>query len=246
MPRERADKLLVARGLFQSRTSAKAAIDAGGVFADGAMVTKANQMLSREAEIAAQAAHPYVSRGGLKLAHALDIWPDIRVEGAACLDIGASTGGFSDVLLRRGAAHIVAVDVGTGQLHPKIAGDPRVTNLEQIDARTLTLAQIGDPRVLVCDASFIALEKLLGPVIKQLGSNDPCDLILLFKPQFQVGRSNIGRNGVVSDRAAVEVAETGLKGWLASQGAVVKKTADSPITGSEGNRERLIWAVCGL
>ncbi|MEL6663880.1 MAG: SAM-dependent methyltransferase, partial [Pseudomonadota bacterium] len=143
MDRERADRLLVARGFFESRAAARAAIEAGGVTANGAAVSKPSHMLTRNAEITAEAAHPYVSRAGLKLAHALDLWSEIAVENAICLDIGASTGGFTQVLLERGAAYVTAVDVGTGQLHPKVASDPRVTNLEQTDARDLTPEQVG-------------------------------------------------------------------------------------------------------
>lgn len=246
MARERADKQLVTRGFFESRSAARAAIEAGKVTADGVPVTKANQLLDLEANILAEAAHPYVSRGGLKLAYALDLWPDIRVEGRYCLDIGASTGGFTDVLLQRGAAHVLAVDVGTGQLHPKIANDPRVTSLEQTDARDLTAKQVDGVGLIVCDASFIALEKLLGPVLQHVGEIVPCDLVLLFKPQFQVGRKNIGKNGIVSSAEAAIEAEIQFKAWLASQGAIVIKTADSPIPGGDGNRERLIWAFSGL
>ena len=237
--RERADKLLVAKGFFESRTSARAAIESGRVIANGATVTKANQMLPLDAEITAEAAHPYVSRGGLKLAQALDLWPDIKVKGAHCLDIGASTGGFTDLLLQRGAAHVVAVDVGTGQLHPKIKNDPRVTNLEQTDARVLKSEQIGTPNLIVCDASFIALEKVLGPLLNTVSA---CDLVLLFKPQFQVGREHIGKNGIVKDQKAVRDAEQQFLVWLSTKGAEKVDTANSPIEGGDGNRERLIWA----
>jgi 23S rRNA (cytidine1920-2'-O)/16S rRNA (cytidine1409-2'-O)-methyltransferase len=242
MERERADRLLVARGFFESRSAARAAIEAGGVTAGGAVVAKPSQMLDTGAEITAEAAHPYVSRAGLKLAHALDLWGEICVENAICLDIGASTGGFTQVLLERGAAHVIAVDVGTGQLHPKVAGDPRVTNLEQTDARALTPQEVGAPDILVCDASFIALEKLLGPVLSMVGVGKRCDLALLFKPQFQVGKANVGRGGIVREGQAVAEAEARFDDWLAGQGCTLHAWADSPILGGDGNAERLVWA----
>lgn len=245
MPRQRADKLLVDLGFFESRAAARAAIEAGRVRVDGVALRKAAEAISPDARIEAEPAHPYVSRGGLKLAHALDLWPDIRVEAARCIDIGASTGGFTDVLLQRGAEHVLAVDVGTGQLHPKLAGDPRVTSLEQTDARDLTARQVGAPDLLVCDASFIALEKLLGPVLALIGTVRPCDLILLFKPQFQVGRDHVGRGGIVRDRDAAVEAERRFGNWLSEQGCMLYDSADSPIAGGDGNHERLVRAFKG-
>ncbi|MEL6567872.1 MAG: TlyA family RNA methyltransferase [Pseudomonadota bacterium] len=245
MDRERADRLLVARGFFESRAAARAAIEAGGVTANGAPVSKPSQMLDSDADLTADAAHPYVSRAGLKLAHALDLWHEITVENAVCLDIGASTGGFTQVLLERGAAYVTAVDVGTGQLHPKISGNPRVTNLEQTDARHLTPEQIGTPDLIVCDASFIALEKLLGPVLAQVGGEKRCNLVLLFKPQFQVGKANVGRGGIVRDEEAVAKAEARFAEWLTGQGCTLHAWADSPIKGGDGNAERLVWASKG-
>ena len=236
----RADKLLVELGHFESRAAARAAIEAGRVVANGAPVTRPAQPLDPSADILAEPAHPYVSRAGLKLAHALEIWPDITVQDAQCLDIGASTGGFTQVLLEGGAAHVVAVDVGTGQLHDKVAGDARVINLEQTDARDLTNEQIGTPDLIVCDASFIALEKLLGPVLRLIGTERPCTGILLFKPQFQVGRENVGRGGIVRDTEAVAAAEARFAEWLAAAGWTILGWADSPILGGDGNAERLV------
>ena len=159
--KDRADRLLVTLGLFESRASARAAIEAGRVRVDGVTVTKPAQEISDDAQIEADPAHPYVSRGGLKLAHGLEAF-GVDPAGRHCLDIGASTGGFTEVLLLAGAAHVVAVDVGRGQLHPRIAGDPRVTSHEATDARSLTAGMLGEaPSLLVCDASFISLEKLL-------------------------------------------------------------------------------------
>ncbi|MCI4643460.1 MAG: TlyA family RNA methyltransferase [Hyphomonadaceae bacterium] len=237
----RADKVLVELGHFESRAAARAAIEAGRVMANGTLVTRPAQPLDPAAEIKAEPAHPYVSRAGLKLAHGLALWPDIRVEGTHCLDIGASTGGFSQVLLEQGARHVVAVDVGTGQLHPRIAGDVRVTNLEQTDARDLTEDQIGAPDLIVCDASFIALEKLLGPVLANIGTKARCDGILLFKPQFQVGRKNVGRGGIVRDVDTIRAAEAAFAEWLAATGWKIADWADSPIRGGDGNAERLVW-----
>ncbi|MEM6946987.1 MAG: TlyA family RNA methyltransferase [Pseudomonadota bacterium] len=245
MTKIRADKLLIDRGVFASRAAARAAIEAGSVRADGRRVTKPSERLDLEANLEAQPAHPYVSRGGVKLAHAFARWPGLDVEGAACLDLGASTGGFTDVLLMQGAARVTAVDVGTGQLHARLAGDRRVHALEQTDARNLTAAQIEAPDLIVCDVSFIALEKLLAPVLAQLGPSTRCALVLLFKPQFQVGRVHVGRGGIVRDQAASAAAEARFAAWLAGQGWPSQDWADSPITGGDGNAERLVWARPG-
>ena len=236
----RADKLLVELGFFESRAAARAAIEAGGVSANGEPVRRPAQPLDPDARILAEPAHPYVSRAGLKLAHALDLWPEIRVEGAHCLDIGASTGGFTQVLLSHGARHVVAVDVGTGQLHHSLTDHPCVTNLEQTDARQLSAEQVGAVDLIVCDASFIALEKLLGPVLSLIGTTHPCQGVLLFKPQFQVGRENVGRGGIVRDGEAVSAAEAHFAEWLAGTGWVIAGWVDSPIRGGDGNAERLV------
>ncbi len=241
----RADKLLVKLGHFESRAAARAAIEAGRVSANGAPVRRPAQPLDPGAEILAEPAHPWVSRAGLKLAHALDLWPEIAVDGAHCLDIGASTGGFTQVLLSRGARHVVAVDVGTGQLHPSLAGDTRVTDLEQTDARHLSADKIGAVDVLVCDASFIALEKLLGPVFALIGTPRPCQGAVLFKPQFQVGRENVGRGGIVRDGEAISAAEARFAAWLAGTGWQIAGWADSPIRGGDGNAERLLRIANG-
>lgn len=236
----RADRLLVECGLFESRASARAAIEAGGVTADGAVVTKPAQMLSRDAVIEAVAAHPYVSRAGLKLAHGLDVF-GVDPADRICLDIGASTGGFSDVLLRRGARHVTAVDVGHGQLHASIGDHPKLTSLEACDARHLTEADLPDPpSLVVCDASFIALEKLLETPLSLAATG--ADLIALFKPQFQVGRKNVGRGGIVRDGAAVEEAAAALEVWLTDQDWPVQGWTESPILGGDGNAERLVFA----
>ncbi|MFI4966695.1 MAG: TlyA family RNA methyltransferase, partial [Caulobacterales bacterium] len=182
--RTRADLLLVARGLFESRAKARAAIEAGGVTADGRAVLKASELLADDAAIAATPAHPWVGRGALKLQHALAIWP-ISVEGRVVLDVGASTGGFTEVCLAAGARRVYAVDVGRGQLHASVAADPRVVALEGVDARRLTAAEIREaPQLVVCDVSFIGLAKVL-PTALGLAAQD-AELVALVKPQFEV------------------------------------------------------------
>ena len=236
---DRADKGLVALGHFESRSAAQAAIAAGRVRVGGVVVKKASEKIDLEAKVDAQPAHPWVSRGGIKLAHALNVF-DVRVEGRACLDIGASTGGFTDVLLQSGARSVVAVDVGRGQLHQRLRVDHRVISLEAQDARHLTQEQVGAANLIVCDASFISLTKLLGVPLSLMPVGS--DLITLFKPQFEVGQAHIGKGGIVTDRAAVASAEDAFMQWLEIQGWHVSGRTDSPITGGDGNHERLIWA----
>lgn len=239
--KDRADKLLVSLGLFDSRASARAAIEAGNVTAGGVVVTKPSQMLSRDDRIEAQPAHPYVSRGGLKLAHGLSAFA-VDPAGRVCLDIGASTGGFTDVLLRAGATHVVAVDVGRGQLHSSLSDEDRVTSLEAQDARTLTGEMLGDtPSLLVCDASFISLEKLLAVPLSLAAER--AEIVGLFKPQFQVGRENIGKGGLVTDSEKADLAADVFAEWMAGQGWPIQSWTQSPITGGDGNAERLFYAV---
>lgn len=187
-------------------------------------------------------AHRFVGRGALKLDHALTLWP-VAVEGRVVLDIGASTGGFTQVCLERGAAHVVAVDVGQGQLHAKLAADPRVTNLEHTDARNLTADVIAQELdLIVCDASFIGLAKVLPAALALAGPGT--DLVTLVKPQFEMdSRGDVGRGGVVRDAEAREAALLRVRDWLESEGWAVRETADSPITGGDGNHEYLLWAV---
>ncbi len=239
--KERADRLLVERGLFDSRAAARAAIEAGRVSADGVIVGRPSQRLDLDAAIKAQAAHPWVSRGGVKLAHGLDVF-GVRAEGRVCLDIGASTGGFTEVLRTRGATHVTAVDVGRGQIHPRMAADLRVTVLEGTDARALAPGDLpaGPPSLIVADVSFIALEKVL-PVPLSLAAAGAA-LVALFKPQFEVGRPHVGRGGIVRDAGAVQCAEAALAVFLAARGWPVIAWADSPIPGGDGNRERLFHA----
>lgn len=237
----RIDQLLVARGVFDSRARARAAIEAGRVRADGRVVAKPSEKVAEDAEIEAEAAHPWVGRGALKLAHALDLWP-VAIEGRVVLDVGASTGGFTEVCLDRGAAQVFAVDVGTGQLHPSVAADPRVVNLEKTDARHLTTALITEtPSLIVCDASFISLSKVL-PAALDLAAPG-ADLITLVKPQFEAdGPKAVGKKGVVKDPVVHAAAVAGVREWLEESGWTVREVAHSPITGGDGNVEHLLWA----
>lgn len=239
--KKRADILLVERGLFDSRAKARAAIEAGRVTADGATVAKASDMLAEDAEITAQAAHPWVGRGALKLDHALTLWP-IVVEGRTVVDVGASTGGFTEVCLSRGAAKVYAVDVGRGQLHAKLTGDDRVVDLSGTDARSLDAALVPDaPQLIVSDVSFISLAKAL-PAALAL-AEPGADLVALIKPQFEVGRENIGKGGLVKDEAAREKAVADVLAFLTDSGWIVSETALSPILGGEGAVEHLVWAI---
>jgi 23S rRNA (cytidine1920-2'-O)/16S rRNA (cytidine1409-2'-O)-methyltransferase len=238
--RKRADVVLVERGMFDSRAKARAAIEAGGVVVDGRTLLKASELVDEAAAIEAVAAHPYVGRGALKLAHALGLWP-VLVEGRTVLDVGASTGGFTEVSLERGAARVYAVDVGRGQLHPKLAGDPRVVGLEGVDARNLTAAMIPvAPDLIVTDVSFIGLAKVL-PAALRLATFG-ADLVALVKPQFEVGPDNVGKGGLVKDEAARARALDDVVEFLRASGWIVRATADSPITGGDGNHEYLLWA----
>ena len=238
---DRADKILVLLGHFESRAAAQAAIAARKVTINGRVITKPSEKISTTAKITAETVHPWVSRAGLKLAHALDMF-DIDPSDWACLDVGASTGGFTEVLLANGARSVVAVDVGRDQLHPRVKADARVTSLEGTDARTLTPDMVGaSPRLIVCDASFISLHKLLSVPLSLAADN--AILIALFKPQFEVGREHIGKGGIVSDTAATERAETAFVAWLAEQGWQVQARTESPIKGGDGNSERLIQAT---
>lgn len=241
MSRNRLDQLLVARGLAESRARAKAAIEAGGVTVDGVPAKAASQSVADDAEITFVEAHRFVGRAAMKLDHALALWP-VAVEGRTVLDVGASTGGFTEVCLERGAARVFAVDVGQRQLHPRMAADPRVTNLEKTDARDLSPALIPDaPQLIVCDASFIGLAKVL-PAALSLAAPD-ADLVTLVKPQFEMdSRADIGRGGVVKDADARQAALDRVSAWLESIGWSVQATTESPITGGDGNIEYLLWA----
>jgi 23S rRNA (cytidine1920-2'-O)/16S rRNA (cytidine1409-2'-O)-methyltransferase len=238
--KKRADVLLVERGLFESRAKARAAIEAGGVSAAGRRIMRASDTIEQDTELSAVAAHPWVGRGALKLVHALDLWP-VETAGRVVLDVGASTGGFTEVCLARSAARVYAVDVGRGQLHPKLAADPRVVSLEATDARTLTPALVPEPpQLIVTDVSFISLEKAL-PAALALAAPG-ADLVALVKPQFEVGPERVGKGGLVKDEAARIEALEGVAGFLQASGWTVQASAESPIAGGDGNREWLLWA----
>ncbi|HEY3815433.1 MAG TPA: TlyA family RNA methyltransferase [Caulobacteraceae bacterium] len=239
--RRRIDQLLVDRGLFESRAKARAAIEAGGVRANGEPIARPSELIDEAATVEAVAAHDYVGRGALKLEHALSLWPT-DVEGKVALDVGASTGGFTEVLLRRGARLIYAVDVGRGQLHPKIANDPRVVNLEGVDARTLDRSLIPDaPDLVVCDASFIGLAKVL-PRALQLAAPHAV-LIALVKPQFEAGPADVGKGGLVKDPAVHARVLAEVSAWLLASGWRIDGTAHSALEGGSGAREHLIKAT---
>jgi 23S rRNA (cytidine1920-2'-O)/16S rRNA (cytidine1409-2'-O)-methyltransferase len=245
MPKLRADQLLVDRGLAESRARAQALILAGLVYSGERKIDKAGQTLPGEAPLAVRGRdHPWVSRGGIKLAHALDHF-GWDVAGAVALDVGASTGGFTDVLLQRGAAKVFAVDVGTNQLAWKLRQDPRVVVHEQTNARYLTPDVVTEPvDLVVCDASFIALAKVLDTA---LGFARPGGrLIALIKPQFEAERHEIGKGGVVRDAAVHERVCEAAADWLEGRGWRVEGVTASPITGPEGNVEFLIAARQGL
>jgi 23S rRNA (cytidine1920-2'-O)/16S rRNA (cytidine1409-2'-O)-methyltransferase len=240
MSRKRADVLLVERGFFDSRAKARAAIEAGGVTVGGRVVAKASEALDEDAEILAAPAHPWVGRGALKLVHALDLWP-VEVAGRVVLDVGASTGGFTEVCLQRGAARVYAVDVGRGQLHPTLAADARVVALEGTDARSLSPELVPQPpQLIVTDVSFIGLAKAL-PAALGLAV-DGADLVALVKPQFEVGPERVGKGGLVKDEAARAGALQGVGDFLEASGWAVQASVDSPIEGGDGNREFLLWA----
>lgn len=238
----RIDQLLVARGLFDTRARARAAIEAGRVRVADRVVAKPSDQVAEDVDIEAEAAHRFVGRGALKLDHALTLWP-VAVKGRVVLDVGASTGGFTEVCLERGAARVFAVDVGYGQLHPRLAADPRVTSLERTDARDLTPDLIPEPpELIVCDASFIGLAKVL-PAALSLAAPD-ADLVTLVKPQFEAeGPDRIGKGGLVKDAEQREAALARVVDWLTGSGWTVQATAESPITGGDGNVEFLLWAT---
>jgi len=240
MSGRRADLELVARGLAQSRGRARALIEAGKVTLDGQTVTRVAELVTPEQLLALSTPdHPYVSRGALKLVAALDHF-QIDPTGLDCLDIGASTGGFTDVLLQRGARHVTAVDVGRDQLHDSLKQRADVTSLEGVNARELTAADIGHPLdIIVCDASFISLTLVLAPAL--LFASPGARVIALVKPQFEAGRALLGKGGVVRDAKVREEVLQRLTGWLADlPGWQVLGSMESPITGPKGNIEYLL------
>ncbi|WP_347717779.1 TlyA family RNA methyltransferase [Sphingomonas sp.] len=240
----RADQLLVAQGLAESRTRAQALILAGKVFAADRRVAKAGDLLADDAPLTVKGRdHPWVSRGGIKLDHGLTHF-GFDVSGAIALDVGSSTGGFTDVLLNRGAAKVYAVDVGTNQLAWKLRQDDRVIVHEQTNAKSLTRTLIPGPiDIVVCDASFIGLAKVLGPALGLARSG--AHLLALVKPQFEAGRGEVGKGGVVRDPLIHQRVCDEAASWVGSQGWGVDGVIQSPITGPEGNVEFLLGATKG-
>jgi 23S rRNA (cytidine1920-2'-O)/16S rRNA (cytidine1409-2'-O)-methyltransferase len=240
----RADLLLVAQGLAESRTRAQALILAGNVFLGDRRVSKAGDLIAQDAALTIKGRdHPWVSRGGVKLAHGLDRFA-FDVTGAIGLDVGSSTGGFTNVLLTRGAAKVYAIDVGTNQLAWKLRSDPRVVVHEQTNARTLSTEIVPEAvDIIVCDASFIALSKVLEAA---LGLARPgAMLVALVKPQFEAGRGEVGKGGVVRDPLVHRRVCDDAAAWIASRGWTVVGIETSPITGPEGNVEFLLGAIKG-
>jgi 23S rRNA (cytidine1920-2'-O)/16S rRNA (cytidine1409-2'-O)-methyltransferase len=242
MPKTRLDVLLVERGLAPSRERARALVLAGQVRVGGERVWQAASLVAGDAPVALdEPDHPYVSRGGLKLEHALDAF-GLDVTGRIALDIGASTGGFTDVLLQRGVAHVVALDVGHGQIDWRLRTDPRVTVRERINARSLTPEDFAEgPRdfgLVTIDVSFISLRLILPPVPALLGPR--ADVVALIKPQFEAGREAVARGGIVRDPAVHQDVIGDVVGTARSLGFSVAGLTPSPIRGAEGNREFLL------
>lgn len=242
MGKVRADQLLVSRGLAESRTKAQALIMAGAVLSGERKLAKAGDLLAEDAPLEVRGKdHPWVSRGGIKLARGLDFF-GFDVSGTVALDVGSSTGGFTDVLLSRGAAKVYAVDVGTNQLAWKLRQDPRVIVHEQTNARHLDASIIPEPiDVITCDASFISLSKVLESPLKL--ARPGAMLMALVKPQFEAGRGEVGKGGVVRDPAVHKRVCAAAAEWAGSQGWRVVGVTESPITGPEGNVEFLLGAI---
>ena len=238
----RLDQMLVARGLARSRTHAARLIAEGKVSSDGASLTKASLQIEEPTEltVAAGTEDTYVSRAGHKLAGALDAFPDIAVAGKRCLDAGASTGGFTDVLLRRGAAQVVAVDVGHGQLVPQLREDARVEVHEGINVRYMTADDIGGPvAVTVADLSFISLTLVMAPLA--YCTEPGGDLVLMVKPQFEIGKDRLGRTGVVTSELERRRAVAKVASAAAESGLDLRGLATSPLPGQDGNVEYFLW-----
>ncbi len=240
--KRRADQLLVERGLAESRTRAQALILAGIVYEGDRRIAKAGEQFAVDAALTVKGrAHPWVSRGGVKLAHALDHF-GVDVSARVALDIGASTGGFTDVLLARGAQRVYAIDVGHGQLAWKLRQDPRVVVHERLNARLLTRELIPEPvGIIACDASFIGLAKILpAPLLLAVAG---ADLVALVKPQFEAGREHVGKGGVVRDPAIHATVCNRAAEWVGAQpGWTVIGVVESPILGPDGNREFFLYA----
>jgi 23S rRNA (cytidine1920-2'-O)/16S rRNA (cytidine1409-2'-O)-methyltransferase len=237
--RQRLDRVLVERGLAETRAKAQALVLAGQVLVDGQRVDKAGQAVAVTSQVQVLARLPYVSRGGVKLAAALDGFR-IRVEGRVCLDVGASTGGFTDCLLQRGARRVYAVDVGAGQLDWKLRNDPRVVVKEGLNARYLRREDLGERVDLaVCDVSFISVRLIL-PALAEVLKEDG-EMVILVKPQFEAGRRQVGKGGIVRDAAVREAACARVEETLRQLGFRPSRM-ESPVPGAEGNREFLVYA----
>jgi 23S rRNA (cytidine1920-2'-O)/16S rRNA (cytidine1409-2'-O)-methyltransferase len=238
--KDRIDRLLVERGLFPSRAKAQAAIEAGLVRAGDALVRKASEAIAVDASLHASAAHPYVSRGGVKLAAALDHF-GFDPQGRVCLDVGASTGGFTQVLLERGAKRVYAVDVGRGQLHQSLRARPEVVSLEEIDIRKLSPSLLSEPPDFVTlDVSFISLKLVLPAALALVKS--PAQMVALIKPQFEAGRALV-KKGIVRDPQVHAAVCDGIAAFVAALGWRVLGITPSPIAGGDGNAEFLLGAA---
>jgi len=236
----RADQFLTAHGFYDSRARAQAAIKAGLVSVDGKTIKKASERIADGANVSAGREHPWVSRGGVKLDHALSFF-GVDVTDRTALDVGASTGGFSQVLVTRGAAKVYAVDVGHGQLHKDLHAEPKIISMEGQDARTLSPKDLDPaPDLIVCDASFISAMKVLEFPLQLAAPK--AELITLVKPQFEVGKINIGRGGLVKSEELGLRALDSVKHWVREQGWRVIATVVSPIRGGSGNTEYLLHA----
>ena len=239
MVKERLDKVLVDAGLAPSRERARALILAGSVLVDDVVIDKAGTKVLSSSAIRLRGADiPYVSRGGLKLEKALAVFP-LNLEGRIAIDVGASTGGFTDCLLQGGVAKVYAVDVGYGQLAWSLRTDPRVVNLERTNIKSLSPAVLDErPDLAVIDASFISLEKVLPATLQLL--QRPADIVALIKPQFEVGKGEVGKGGVVRDQEQHEQVKNRIREFSTSIGCTIVGLEESPITGPKGNREFLI------
>jgi 23S rRNA (cytidine1920-2'-O)/16S rRNA (cytidine1409-2'-O)-methyltransferase len=241
-PRKRADILLVERGLFESRARARAAIEAGLVIADNKPVTKPSDTIAADAVLQAQPAHPFVSRGGVKLSGALEQYP-IEIEGHVCLDVGASTGGFTEVLLANGADLVFSIDVGRGQLHPSLRGHSRIVSMEETDIRDFEGKRLpARPDVVVIDVSFISLKAVL-PVALSLAAA-PMHLLALIKPQFEAARKH-SKRGIIRDAMVHQEICDDIAAFAAQLGCTDIKVFPSPITGGDGNIEFFLGARRG-
>jgi len=241
-PRKRADIVLVERGLFESRARARAAIEAGLVKANDKLVTKPSETIAADAVLQAQPAHPFVSRGGVKLAGALEQYP-IDVEGHVCLDVGASTGGFTEVLLANGASLVFSIDVGREQLHPSLRGHPKIVSMEETDIRSFEGRRLPvRPDIVVIDVSFISLKAVL-PVALSLAAA-PMHLLALIKPQFEAPRKH-SKRGIIRDATVHQETCDDIAAFVASLGCTDIKVFASPISGGDGNIEFFIGARRG-